>query len=89
MKLYVLKTGTCGGSRTHELVSWNPTWTLWEKNNLNFIYILESARPTDGIYFTCDLGYYFLYDFVCLGLHSLYLLECSRFVFLMLFICFV
>ena len=29
---------------------------------LFFIYILKQVRPTDGVYFTCDFGYYFLYD---------------------------
>ena len=37
-----------------------------------YVYIiLGSARPTGGIYFTCDLNYYFLHDFMIyvLGLH--------------------
>ena len=30
------------------------------KKSLLYIDILGPVRPTDGIYFTCNLGYYFL-----------------------------
>lgn len=35
-----------------------------ERSEHIYIYIIGSARPTGEIYFTCDLGYYFLYNFV-------------------------
>ena len=46
---------------------------MWYRDVFSFVYlvILGSVRLRGGIYFTCDLNYYFLYNFVVcvLGFH--------------------
>ena len=49
-----------------------------------YIYILGSARHTDGIYFTCDLCYYFLYNFVVCVLSSQLQVICMRYIILLI-----